>query len=87
MIGLQIEVEGPRSVRAMWTAPRITNGYLTYDVYYDGLFYTDPGEPVYIYVSLSLLPVPKHKLVLYLKHPKPMRFISTIFPGPKPIGA
>ena len=42
-VGLNAEVLSPRTVRALWTAPSVPNGYLYYDVYFEGIFYVDPG--------------------------------------------
>ncbi len=42
-VGLEAEVLGPRTVRARWTAPTEPNGNVYYNVYFEGLFYADPG--------------------------------------------
>ncbi len=47
----------------MWTAPRITNGYLSYDVFFDGLFYKDPGK--FVFVSARMVINFKSRLQLH----------------------
>ena len=42
-VGLSAEVQGPRSVRTLWTAPAVPNGQMYYDVFFEGIFYVDPG--------------------------------------------
>jgi usherin len=43
-IGLDLIVEGPRSVRLLWNGVVQSNGVVQYDAYFEGLFYVDPGE-------------------------------------------
>ena len=46
IVVLSVAVTTPRSVNATWTAPDRPNGKLFYDVYFEGLFYTNPGHPM-----------------------------------------
>ena len=42
-VTLNAIVIGSREVNVRWTAPLVPNGLLIYDVYFQGLFYVDPG--------------------------------------------
>ena len=46
LIGLQVRVEGQRTVSALWTAVIEPNGAILYDVFFNGIFYVDPGKDV-----------------------------------------
>ena len=43
-VTLHAVVMGSREVNARWSAPVIPNGHLIYDVFFQGLFYVDPGQ-------------------------------------------
>ncbi len=47
-VGLSAEVVGPRTVRARWTAPVEPNGQIYFNVYFEGLFYADPGAQRFV---------------------------------------
>lgn len=43
-IVMQLKVAGPRYVKVRWDRPEFPNGEMVYNVYFEGLFYTDPGR-------------------------------------------
>lgn len=49
-IGLQVRVNNARGVSAYWTAVDSPNGLLYYNVYFNGIFYNNPGK----YVALRI---------------------------------
>ena len=42
-IGLDLTVKGPRSVSLLWNSVDRANGIISYDAYFEGIFYVDPG--------------------------------------------
>ncbi len=43
-IGLDLVVDNSREVSVKWNEVAEANGNISYDVYFEGLFYSDPGE-------------------------------------------
>lgn len=46
-VSMQMEVVDARSVDVKWNPPSEPNGDIYYDVYFEGLFYSDPGKMLY----------------------------------------
>ena len=44
VIGLDVFVTSPRNVQARWNPVSRANGAITYTLYFEGLFYYDPGQ-------------------------------------------
>ena len=42
-VTMDTRIEDPRTVSVMWTAPESPNGDLYFNVFFEGLFYKDPG--------------------------------------------
>jgi hypothetical protein len=53
-VTMDLRVDDARMVSVKWTVPEKPNGNMFFDVYFDGLFYTDIGNYVigntYIYI-------------------------------------
>ena len=42
-VTMDTRIEDPRTVSVTWTAPEKPNGDMYFDVFFDGLFYRNPG--------------------------------------------
>ena len=43
-VTMEVRIEDPRTVSVKWTAPINPNGDMYFDVFFEGLFYKDPGK-------------------------------------------
>ena len=50
-ISLDLKVDSSREVSVKWNAVAVANGNISYDVYFEGLFYRDPGEKFCIFLN------------------------------------
>jgi len=53
-IGLDLKVDNSREVSLKWNAVAVPNGNVSYDAYFEGLFYHDPGEKLSILLHSSI---------------------------------